>query len=207
MLDLPLDSSERCPICGGKGCAIFIGYYERQVIDEKGTYYKAFPIGRYKCRRKGWSLVVDHVTFSLLPYQLVPYTRYSIPYIIKVLTLRHIEGKSIYQLQDYLASFDNGEEQYLDLNGASLYFFRALVLESIDKMLVSGNYPETEKEFSQPGSLERLKMFIGFAESFECFGAKPSIRGPCGLSYDFYLQGGGYFRNSYFLFGSPSQFR
>lgn len=82
-----------------------------------------------------------------------------------------------------------------------------MILESIEKILVSGNYSEIEKEFSQPCFLERLKKFIGFVQDFECFATKPSIRGPCGLSYDFYLRGGGYFRNSHFLFGRPSQFR
>jgi len=33
------------------------------------------------------------------------------------------------------------------------------------------------------------------------------IRGPCALSYDFYLKGGGWLQNSHFLFGTPSQFK
>lgn len=37
LLDIPLDFKGRCPICGGKGCPQFIGYYYRGVIDEDGT--------------------------------------------------------------------------------------------------------------------------------------------------------------------------
>lgn len=73
ILDLGLDFRTRCPICGGKDCARFIKYYTRGVIDENGSYYKAFPIARYVCEAKGSQNVVSHKTFSLLPYQLIPY--------------------------------------------------------------------------------------------------------------------------------------
>ena len=115
ILDLPYDFSGRCPICGGKDCAKFIGYYFRAVVDEKGTYYRAFPVARFLCRRKGRELISRHKTFSLLPYQLVPYTKYSMPFIIKVLKLRHIEDKSIYKLQEYLAASE-GADNYFDLS-------------------------------------------------------------------------------------------
>lgn len=137
----------------------------------------------------------------------MPYTKYSIAYIIKVLTLRHINGQSIYQLQDYLSSFETEEEPYRQLEAGYLYYFKEMVLESINKMLASGYYPEMERELSMPSSQERIGRFIKMAEDFECFKAKTSIRGPCGLSYDYYLAGGGCFSNSYFLFGTPSQFR
>lgn len=79
------------------------------------------------------------------------------------------------------------------------------MMEAVEKIMASGYYKEfnadknTHKEF--------LMSLLVFAEGFECVKSTPPIRGPCGLSYDFYLTGGSYFRNAPFLFGTPSQFR
>jgi len=204
LIDLSPDVTERCPLCGGYNCAKFIRYYHRGVIDEEGTYYKAFPISRFLCRRRG-NPIVKHRTFSLLPYQLVPYTKYSIPFIIKTLKLAYVEGNSIKKLQDYLAGFH--EHQYIDLSRSSFYGFKAFILKSIDKMLASGYHQEAEGKLQEPHPNKRIRAFIEFAEEFISDKVNPSIRGPCALGYDFYIRSGGYLSNGYFLFGTPSQFR
>lgn len=205
-LNLLFDLTDSCPLCGGSHCAQFIEYYHRQVIDEKGTYYKAFPIARFLCIRKGGKPIVDHRTFSLLPYQLVPYSKYSIPFIFKVLKSIHMEDKSIMEVQQYLSNFQE-TGIYVDLSAPSIYGFKRLILEAIDKLLSSAYYCEAENILQQPYGYCRIEAFIPFAQEFCCYKVIPYIRGPCALSYDFYMQGGGWFRNSYFLFGTPSQFR
>lgn len=206
ILDLPIDFTNCCPICGGVDCVRFIGYYERKVTDENGTFYKKFPIARYKCRRKGKKKTVKHKTFSLLPYQLVPYSQYSIPFIIKCLTLRCIEGLSILKLQDYLAGLN--EHKILSVSVDQLLGFKALVMKAVSKIMATKYYPEFDSEgFKEATEQGLLKSFLDFAQCFECFKTEPRIRGPCGLGYDFYLNGGGYYKNAYFLFGTPSQFR
>lgn len=204
LIDLSHDFTERCPLCGGDDCAEFIGYYYRGVIDEAGTYYKAFPIARFLCRGKG-NPIVRHKTFSLLPYQLVPYTKYSIPFIIKSLKSVYVEDRSIKELQDYLAGFNR--HQYIDLSRSSFYGFKAFILKSIDKMLASGYYEEAEGKLQEPHPNKRIRAVIEYAEGFISDKTNPSIRGPCALGYDFYIRGGGYLSNGYFLFGTPSQFR
>jgi len=206
ILDLSFDVYHRCPICGGNNCAQFIGYYYRGVIDENGTYYKAFPVARFLCNRKGGDPIVSHRTFSLLPHQLVPYTKYSIPFIIKVLTLRYIDDKSIMDVQNYLSGFDK-ERVYIDLSASSINAFKDFILEVINKLLSSGYYQDAEKLLQKPSDNKRIRAFIEFSEVFCCYRINPYIRGPCALSYDFYTKGGGCFWNSYFLFGTPSQFR
>lgn len=201
-----LDINNSCPICGGVDCAQFIGYYEREVIDENGTYYKGFPIARYLCRGKGDEKIVKDKTFSLLPYQLVPYTKYSIPFIIKSMKLRYIDGLSTYKLQDYLASF--GKEEILSISADQLLGFKKVVMDAIHKIMTTRYYQEfEEKGFNESTDQGLLISFIEFAEGFECTKVNPCIRGPCGLNYDFYINGGSYFKNAYFLFGTPSQFR
>ncbi|MEW6419896.1 MAG: hypothetical protein AB1480_17570 [Nitrospirota bacterium] len=192
-------------MCGTRGCAQFIGYYYRGVIDEKGTYYKAFPIARYLCKGKGKFLTVKHRTFSLLPYQLVPYTKYSIPFIINALKKVYVEDKSVKVLLDYLAGLD--PEEYIDLSVSSFYAFRAFILTSINKIMAMGFYKESAASLQIPSEKQRIKIFLVFAEDFTCCKTNPKIRGPCALGYDYYMEDGGYMRNAHFLFGTPSQFR
>ena len=120
-----------------------------------------------------------------------------------MLKLRHIEGRSIYKLQDYLAGF--GEKEILSISVNQLCEFKKIVIESVRKILAIGYYTEFECNTQDYG--EQLKIFIEFAKRFESHKCSPSIRGPCALSYDFYINGRAYFNNAYFLFGTPSQFR
>jgi hypothetical protein len=129
VLHLPYDIARCCALCEAEDCAEFIGWYHREVIDEDGTYFKVFPIARFECHRKNGAPVVAHRTFSLLPYQLVPYVKYSLPFIIKGLRSVFGEGTSVKQLLDYLAA---SEEGYIDLSGSSFYRFRALLLRCIE---------------------------------------------------------------------------
>lgn len=205
ILVLPNDFTHRCPLCGGKDCAQFIGYYYRGVIDEKGTYYKGFPIARYLCNRKGTALSIKHRTFSLLPNQLVPYSKYSLPFIVNALRKVYGEDSSVKGLLDYLAG--GKAQEYIDLSASAFYAFRAFILTAIDKMLAMGFYAEITAPLQTPSEGQRIRVFLLFAEDFSYGKSDPEIRGPCALGYDYYMQGGGYMRNAHFLFGTPSQFR
>lgn len=206
VLGLPYDFAKRCPLCGGKDCAQFICYYTRKVIDERGTYYKAFPIARYLCKGRGKAQTIKHRTFSLLPYQLVPYTKYSIPFIIAGLKRVYGEGSSVKGLLDYLASVDAAE--YIELNVSVFYAFRRFILTCIDKLLAVGFYREaSQRLFNIPSGKQRIKAFLVFAVDFICRRTEPLIRGPCALGYDYHMEDGGYLKNAHFLFGTPSQFR
>jgi hypothetical protein len=198
-----LDFSYHCPLCGGENCGRFFQYYTREAVDENGTYYKELLIARFICLGKGWTKESKGKTFSLLPYQLVPYIKYSIPFILKVLKAKHIKGLSIYKVQEYIDSF--GGNEYLTIDGDQLLRFKELVMEAINRILATGFYTEVKELFESTWS-ELLENFIKFAENFTCSKLDPCIRGPCSLSLDFYLNGGGYRNNAYFLFGIPYQF-
>lgn len=197
---------ERCPLCGGKDCAEYLGCYYRGVTDERGTYYKAFPVFRFKCNGKGGESVVNHRTFSLLPYQLVPYTKYSIPFIINTLKKMTIEDKSIQEILNYWAG-GNEYGTYFDMDQMRIRGFKRLLIQTIDKILISGYYEEVTAKFQSACENERIKVFIEFSEEFCCYKTEPCVRGPCGVGYDYYLRGNSYTGNSHFLFGTPSQFR
>jgi len=199
LIEINLNFMAHCPICGAGECPQFIGYYYRHVIDEKENYYKEFPIGRYKCRSSG-------KTFSLLPYQLVPYRKHCIPFIIQILILRYKQGLSIYKVQDWIARL--GQIDILNIAANQINRFKNIVLEAINKIKALGYYPEfDEKVKDKTTDKDIVLAFIEFAQVFECFKVEPSIKGESGLNYDFYINGGGYYQNAHFLFGTASQFR
>lgn len=168
-----------CPICHGEDCCRFHGYYYRQVIDEKGTYYKNFPIARYICRGKG-EKSFRHKTFSLFPYKLIPYCKYSIDFIFSVI--------------NFWISESNFEtfKKYTELASIlQIYRFQRLIINTSEKYLISQD--------------ESMEDFIKFCNEYEsCY---YEIRGPTALNLDYYLSNGKYIENSQFLFGTASQFR
>ncbi|MGA1825677.1 MAG: hypothetical protein ACMUIP_13545 [bacterium] len=135
------------------------------MVDEKSTYFKEFPIARFKCRGKGWKKESKGKTFSLLPYQLVPYIKYSIPFILKVLKARYINELSIYKVQEYIDSFMGNT--FLTLDADQFYMLRQVVEEAIDKMLMMNFYKENKELFDCKGN-KLLECFIACAEHFVC---------------------------------------
>lgn len=189
-------------------------------MDEGGRCYPDFPVPRFKCQGKKSSgcRIVPHKTFSLLHYHLVPYYKYSIPFIIKVLKAKHIKGLSLKSLQDYIADFsdtgtqEDGCDGYIELSTSRIYSFQELIKATITKLLIRQYYRELTIRLYKcigrgSGETDSIEVFLEFSKEFQCCKLSMPIRGPCALSYDFYLEGGSYFLNSHFLFGTPSQFR
>ncbi|KPA16586.1 hypothetical protein MHK_003196 [Candidatus Magnetomorum sp. HK-1] len=202
-----LFDSAKCPICGAYNCYKFLGFYSRPVFDENGTFFKDLLIARFECLRKGSDIIVQHKTFSLLPYQLIPYCKYSIPFIIKILEMNHINDKSIMEIQEFLSKYENSNG-YIDLAQSTIYKFKNIIVETINKLLAFAYYSEFNKNMlGLKTDNKRIIEFLTFALLFVCFKLFSLIRGPCALGYDFFLTGGGYIKNSHFLFGTPSQFR
>lgn len=97
------DFQDRCPLCGGVGCPVRHGLYRRRVLDETGLLYEAFPVPRFRCRRRGPRRDCDSVTFSVLPSELVPRRRCSLPLMLLILELLLIAGHSMDRVLDDLA--------------------------------------------------------------------------------------------------------
>jgi len=210
LIDVTDSFGAGCPLCGKTDCARFLGYYYRQVIDENGHYYPDFPIPRFICHGKGKRkhAIVNHKTFSLLHYHLIPYTIYSIPFMVKILNARHIDKRTVEYIQRYLADITTSGDDYKELSASGIIAFKGLLLKAITKILANGYYALLSCKLKQTRrEIDRIIIFLDFCQDFTCQKHSPPIRGPCALSYDFYITGGSYFRNAFFLFGTPSQFR
>lgn len=200
----------QCPICHANKCASFLGFYYRPVVDEKGKYYPDFPVPRFVCKEKGKAQTVNHRTFSLLHYHLIPYSIYSLTLVIHLLRLHHCDGKTVSAIEKYLdhLSCQGESESHYQLSDSGILGFKHLFLNAIVKILASGYYPLLSAKLAKTDQTShRIKILLDFFLDFMCQKVSPPIRGPCALSYDFYMAGGSYLRNALFLFGTPSQFR
>jgi len=150
--------------------------------------------------------MTKHKTFSLLPFQLIPYWKFSILFLYKVMKLRCEEMISVHCLQQKVFDLTLKTGDGVELSAARIYGFKMMIDQAITKLLTSGYYPEFETLFMEKSRLQRIRIFMDISAKFYCHKVLPPIRGPCALSYDYYLTGGGYLRNQYFLFGTPSQF-
>lgn len=186
--DFP-DFKEYCPICEGSNCPKRIGYYDRGVVDESGQRYR-INIARYLCRRKG-PIEALQSSFSLLPYQLIPYLSHTIEITIEAVSF-WLEGNSIKDVQDYASSL--GLEVDLEIGTSTLYRLKEVVEEAFEKAVIQGDY-KAEIEGGLEGFIECCKDFHYQLERRE-------IAGPLAISVDYYHRTAGRF-----LFGSPSQQR
>ncbi len=114
------DFRDKCPLCGGKDCAVRHGLYFRGVVDRDGQVYEDFPVPRFRCRRRG-PRRPEAVTFSVLPAQLVPRRRLSLPLMLWLVSLLGAAQRSVEQVLDALASATAAAPEPLVLDAVALY--------------------------------------------------------------------------------------
>ena len=187
-------------MCGALDCAVFVRFYTRQAVDEFGTFFSALPIAVFLCRGKG-KRNGPHKYFSLLPHVLVPYSKYSIPFVMHIARQRFVNKLTFEKI------FEEFDVEGLNLCPATLRKFFSLVYLAIEKLLVSKYSHDLPDELLSEDVFSRVKAFLSFADKFVCAKTNTPIRGPCALALDFYLSCGGFSSNAQFLFGTPSQFR
>jgi len=95
----------------------------------------------------------------------------------------------------------HSKKQTLDLvypeikEHSQLYSFQYLLSESLEKLKISRLI---SAETTLPGFIEYCLDYVFLADE--------RIRGPTGLTWDYYLKNGSYYENSQFLFGCAAQF-
>ena len=82
-------------------------------------------------------------------------------------------------------------------------FKEYIIIKAMDRVVISGKYPDLSSSLSTPDIGLKISNFLKYLiRRYGC-----PIRGPCEMSYEFYIKNGGYKDNSPFLFGTPSQKR
>lgn len=79
---LLIGSFERCPLCGGRDCAVRLGVYSRTVVDWKMQEIQV-QVARFLCRRKGPKIAKER-SFSVVPAEVIPRRKWSMRLILHV---------------------------------------------------------------------------------------------------------------------------
>jgi len=178
---------DRCPVCGRKNCAVKHGCYYRCAFDENGNMIKGLKIQRWKCTRKAKEVR----TFSVLPDQLVPYSKYPVRTVTGILSRWRRYGGDIGKaLETAFKNIEEISDELLDTGEGQVYRFIKLFERARDKYIIWKKLPRSYS----------LESFIKLCSLNNYYHAEV-------LSMSYYAGNGGYINNSQFLFGRASQFR
>lgn len=208
------DFSDKCPICGGIDCATFLGYYIRIAICPlTGFSVPDLPILRYLCHDKGKARVCDHITFSLLPDELVPFRQLSLDFMVRAIWFKVSRDLSLTGIMDVIEDELNNLGDVADfINISTMMSWQRMILAALelftcDLQVMSSEVNMVSKsQYEQLQDTGGLKLFLGILINHQSYNNN-LIRGPDVFARDYYRQSGGSKRDAVFLFGRASQHR
>jgi hypothetical protein len=163
---------------------------------------------RFLCQGKGDKRKCDHVTFSLLPVELVPFRQLTLKFMVLAVWLRLDRHLS------FTRALDNIEEELNHLgdiaefiNTSTLMSWVRLIHAAFELFLstdIKVCKPQYEKIIADETG---LLLFLDFLREYKSGNANNPIRGPDAFAWDFYQQSGGADQLALFLFGRASQHR
>lgn len=196
--------SEKCPICGNPDCAVRIGYYYRWVVDinikKNSLEILCIPIARYKCKtaRKG-----KYRTFSLLPDNLIPYNRFSIDFLIYILTLFILKQQTTSETLNHIDSIS--PDACLVSDKILRHLISILEKTRIKLIHFFQQFPQINK--SPPEFISFiLEDTIKYLTEYPQEEPKHLYCGAYYLCNHYYKMNGSYQKNARFLIGTASQF-
>jgi hypothetical protein len=202
------DFSKQCPICGGVDCATFLGYYLRIAICPlTGFWAPDLPVLRYRCHDKGDARVCDHVTFSLLPHELVPFRQLSLDFMVRAIWLKVSKHLSYTKALDVIEAELNSLGDAADfINISTMISWQRLILTAFEFFISTDINIISKSLYEQLQNTVGLELFLNLLVGYQSKSSNP-IRGPCAFACDYYQQSGGSKQNAVYLFGRASQHR
>ena len=202
------DFSDECLLCGAADCACYNGHYTRSATcPETGFSVSDFPVLRFLCQGKGDKKKCDHVTFSLLPIELVPFRQLTLKFMVLAVWIRLSRRTS------FTKALDNIEEELNNLADIA-DFINVSTVMSWERLIKSAFELFLSLHFNKPCNLHHkeitadekgLLLFIETIIAYKSKNTNNPIRGPDGFAWDFYQQSGGAGQLALFLFGRASQ--
>jgi hypothetical protein len=202
------DFSEKCLICGGADCARYHGNYKRTIICPlTGFAAPDFPILRFLCHGKGENPTCDHITFSLLPLELVPFRELTLNFMLLAVWVRLSRYISLTTALDFIEKELNNLGDIADfINVSTLMSWESLVRAAFSLFLSTDmkilcKTQNVKITADVPG----MMLFLAALKDYKSRDSNNPIRGPDGFAWDFYKQSGGADQLALFLFGRASQ--
>lgn len=200
------DFSDLCPLCGGKNCAVRIGFYIRLKIVFYLKTYSNVPIPRWLCRQKG-PLKSKHRTFSLLPTALIPYHSNDLNLVSETVKYKQQPETTFEQTKTHIS--DKAHQPNIDLENGQIKQFQQLITAAFSKLMA---IPEIKQRIGvHLNSNDPIATVLRFCDSYQSpFLTTSNLEASNieKLAYDFFynFQSGCYF-DRHFLFGTASQKR
>lgn len=204
------DFSDKCLICGAANCAGYHGHYTRTATCPlTGFSVPGFPVMRFLCQGKGDKRECDHVTFSLLPIELVPFRRLTLKFMVLAVWIRL--GRHL----SFTGALDAIEEELNSL-GDIAEFINISTLMSWERLIRAAFklFLSTDINILCKSQYEKiiadetgLLLFLELLREYKSGNTNNPIRGPDAFAWDFYQQSGGTDQLALFLFGRASQHR
>jgi len=195
------DFSNKCPICGGIDCATFLGHYIRIAICPlTGFSVPDLPVLRYLCHDKGTARVCDHITFSLLPDQLVPFRQLSLDFMVKAIWLKVSRDLSLTRALDAIEDELNNLGDVADfINISTMISWQRMILAAFELLMSADVNMVSKFHYEQLQDTTDLKLFLDLLINYQSQSSNHPIRGPTAFAWDYYQQSGGSEQHAYFL--------
>lgn len=203
------DFSDKCPICGGADCATFLGYYVRiATCPVTGFSAPDLPVLRYRCHDKGNARVCDHVTFSLLPHELVPFRQLSLNFMVKAIWFKASRHLSFTRAMDVIEDELNFLGDVADfINISTIMSWQRMILTACELFMSADINMVSKSHYERLQDTVGLKLFLEILINHQSRNINYPIRGPDAFAWEYYQQSGGSEQNAVFLFGRASQHR
>ena len=203
------DFSEKCPICCGVDCATFLGYYIRIAIcPMTGFWAPDLPVLRYRCHDKGEARVCDHVTFSLLPHELVPFRQLSLDFMVRAIWFKVSRHLSYTRAMDVIeAELNHLGDVANFINISTMMSWQRMILTALALFISTDISMVSKSHYEQLKNIADLNFFLDILINHQSQISNHPIRGPDAFTWDYYQQSGGSKQNAVYLFGRASQHR
>ena len=200
--------SDKCLICGGVDCARYHGHYTRTAICPITVFSASdLPVMRFLCYGVGNTRTCDHVTFSLLPLELVPFLQLSLKFMVLATWIRLSRSLS---LTDALDTIENELNNLGDIanfiNISTIRSWERMIMSAV-MLFISTDIGMVSKSQYEQLENEGLTLFLEIIIQYKSDISDHPIRGPNAFAWDFYQQFGGTDQCAPFLFGQASQHR
>ena len=203
------DFSDKCLICGAADCASYHGHYTRTATCPlTGFSVPDFPVMRFLCQGKGDKKKCDHVTFSLLPIELVPFRQLILKFMVLAVWIRLSRHLSLTKSLDAIEKELNNLGDIAEfINTSTLMSWERLIHAAFELFLSTGIKVYTPQYEKITADETGVLLFLELLREHKSRNVNNPIRGPAAFAWDFYQQSGGAAQLALFLFGRASQHR
>ena len=204
------DFSDKCLICGAADCAGYHGYYTRTAICPlTGFSVPDFPVLRFRCQGKGDKKKCDHVTFSLLPIELVPFRQLTLKFMVLAVCLKLGRQLSLTRALNDVEEELNHLGDIADfINISAVMSWERLIRAAFELFLSTDVNMLCQIQYEKiTADKTSLLPFLELLKKYQSRNMNNPIRGPDAFAWDFYQQSDGVDQLFPFLFGKASQHR